>query len=179
VSTFYQEGRYKGEVVNQALGKNQRTSTPQFVLRFRVMCMIDGDRDVSVRQQYERTVYMYLSEKSAPFTIKKLQEAGFSGSSIRQLDLSHPEAQSFVGQYMEFQCVHEEGKDGEIREKWDLAYKSGNGDIEITPLEPAEARKLDALFGATLKITPAAAPKTAPARPVTTTDPISNDDIPF
>lgn len=161
---FYQEGRYRAEVINQALGKNNK-GTPQFVLKVHIASMLVDGEETRV-QQYDRTIYMYLTEKSAEYTLDKLKGIGFEGTSIRQLDPNHQGCHSFIGMQIELDCKHEEDQNGDLREKWDLAF-NGSNDIEITPLDAAEARKLDALFGKSLGGTkPAPAKKTATRQPV-------------
>lgn len=177
---FYKEGKYKAEVVNQALGKNTK-GTPQFILKCRILSLVnDGGVDENVRQ-YERSVYMYLSEKAAEYTIQKLKDIGFNGASIRQLDLEHQNAHDFRAQVIELDCRYDEDQNGDMREKWDLAF-AGSGEIEITPLNAAETRKLDALFGKSLaapaktqvKANGTQAPATAVENAV-----VADDDIPF
>jgi hypothetical protein len=184
MTPFYQPGKYKGVVTDQALGKNTKTGTPQFVLRVRIVAkLIDGNEELCKVQQ-ERTIYMYLSEKAAKYTIEKLQGIGFAGSSIRQLDLSHSDAHDFREQVVELVCNHEDDQNGDEREKWDLVW--GSGGIEITPLDAAEARKLDALFGKSLKAGNGAAPpakRQQQPKPVAVAahgnDDPSDDDVPF
>ena len=172
---FYKEGRYRAEVVNQGLGKS-KTGTPHFALRVKMLSQLVNGEEFDVRD-YERTIYVYLNDKTVKYTIEKLERLGFDGSSFRQLDPSDPNACSFVGKLLELDCRHEE-YNGEMSEKWDLAY-AGSGELNLTPLEPTEVRKLDALFGKSLSNgKPATKPKPATA-PVAEAGPITDDDIPF
>ena len=85
---FYPVGLYQGRVVSQGVGESG-TGTPQFVLRIKVLGPVDGDEYVPSKQQYERTVYMYLTEKTIPFVLETLAILGFEGDNIMQLDPSH------------------------------------------------------------------------------------------
>lgn len=181
MSAFYEEGRYRAEIINQALGKNKNTGTPQFVLKVQILAAADGDGERVVRQQYERTIYLYLSENAAPYTIEKLKGMGFDKASFCQLDLEHPQAHDFRGLHVELMCRHEKDNTGESREKWDVAF-IGSGAIDNTPLDAAEARKLDAMFGksfAGAKPLPTAKQKPAAVAVKEIADVITDDDIPF
>jgi hypothetical protein len=50
-------------------------------------------------------------------------------------------------------CSHEDGKDGEEREKWDVARQGGGKTkpIDAKPLDAKKFRELDNLFGKHLK----------------------------
>lgn len=179
MTPFYLPGKYKGAVIDQALGKNHK-NTPQFVLRVQIKArLVDGNEEI-VKVQQDRSIYMYLSEGAAPYTIEKLQGIGFEGRSIRQLDLNHEDAHDFRGQIIDLICNHEEDQNGESREKWELQW--GSGAIEITPLDAAEARKLDALFAKSLGGAKAPPKKTQKPRSEPQAVPaggISDDDVPF
>ena len=185
---FYEPGRYGAEVVNQALGK-AKTGTPQFVLKCKILYALVNGEQVGLRQQYERSIFMYLSENAAKYTIEKLQEIGFDGSSFRQLDLSHANPCDFRTKQIMLDCKHEEDQNGVARERWDLAW-TGSGEIEITPLDAAEIRKLDSLFGKSLggaksQPKPAQHNRAAKEEPVTIgasvqyNPEVNDDDIPF
>lgn len=143
MSTHYQQGLYRCEIVDQGLSQSS-TQKPQIWLRILPKEFLD-DPDLQL-QNYERTVYWTITEKTVDFVTEKLTTLGFTGDSFRQLDLNHQNPESFVGQLEDFYCKHET-YNGEEREKWDLS----RGDFEQKPLEESEARKLDALFGRKLK----------------------------
>ena len=170
---FYQQGVYVVEVVGQALGKAM-TGTPQFILRFKVLGtpVPDSDSFDSVSQQYERTLYMALTEKTAPYVKENLEKLGFNGGSITILDPGHAQHQSFVGNQIDMYCKHEADQNGNVREKWQISR--GAGGIKADPLDQREMRQLDALFGKN------ASKPTLHIRPhVETGAEITDDDIPF
>ena len=103
---YYEEGSYEAEVVQQALGKNQK-GTPQFVLRVRILHQFVNGERMNVRNQYERTIYMYLTEGAAPYTIEKLESIGFAGTSFRELDPNESDHCDFRGQPVNVVCKHE------------------------------------------------------------------------
>jgi hypothetical protein len=144
MSTFYTEGRYLGEIKEQAMTKVQSSGNPQFVLRFTVMSHENGE---AVHRQYERTAYRVITDKTMEYFERDLESLGFSGNSLRQLDPASADHQSFVGKQCYFDCRHEE-YNGDQKEKWGVAWNAmGGGAIEGDPLDASQFRQLDALFG--------------------------------
>ena len=140
---FYDEGFYNCRIVKQEISKAS-TGTAQFVLRFTVLEYSDGG---AVPQQYERTCYRYITEKTMKYVEQDLDTLGFTGTSLRQLDPSQPQHQSFVGNTVEFRCVYENDQNNEPREKWSIALPMSGRELESVPLDPAAYRQLDAMFG--------------------------------
>lgn len=173
MSMFYEEGYYTCEVTQQAMTK-AKTGTPCLAIRFRVVSFSGG---ASVPKQYERTSYRYITEKTMPYFQKDLNTLGFNGHSLKQLDPASPDHVSFVGQAVQMRCQHEEGQDGEGREKWDIALQQGS-DIEGEPLDSASYRQLDALFGASRKENGGARP-TRQVQRADESQEITDEDIPF
>lgn len=190
---YYDTGAYVGEIINQGLGES-KTGTPYFFLKVKVLGTPDDNSYVPAAQQYERTVYFYLSEKAMEGTVENLKTLGFDGKSLSQLDLDHAQAISFVGNQIDLYCNHGE-YNGEWREKWNLSRI-----LEVQKIEPKKLRQLDALFGKSLKTAPANTAPTAakgkgkkkgdpdpddtlgngPLFPGDSSDPgITDDDIPF
>ena len=193
-SPYYDEGYYKCRIVQQAMGK-AGTGTPQFVLRFTVLEFSDGS---PVAQQYERTCYRYITDKTMQYFERDLETLGFTGTSLRQLDPSISGYQSFIGNTFEFRSTHEADQKSEVREKWSLALPNGPGrEVEVVPVDSATYRQLDAMFGRNKGATRTSAPPAEPpsaAPPPTGNQParqsaafsravertqITDDDIPF
>lgn len=143
MSTYYQQGAYKCEIVDQGLSQSSN-GNPQIWLKIRALESID-DPALQI-QQHERMVYWTITEKTIEFVLEKLDALGFDGESFRQIDLNNQHPQSFIGNVEEFYCQLET-YDGKEREKWDLS----RGASAVKPLDETEARKLDALFGRKLK----------------------------
>jgi len=143
MTTYYAQGPYRAEVIDQGLSQSS-TGNPQIFLRIQILESLDIN-PITV-EQYERTIYWTLTEKTIEFTLDKLVQLGFKGASFRQLDPLHQGHHSFIGQQIEVYCKIElyQGKE---REKWDLSFSGGGPE----PLDEAEARKLDAMFGRKLK----------------------------
>jgi hypothetical protein len=184
MSVFYEQGRYACEIVQQAMTKAS-TGTPQFVLRFRVIEFSNGE---PVPQQYERTSYRAITEKTMPYVQRDLDVLGFTGDSLRQLDPSNPNYQNFVGQTVEFNCNHEKDQNGDLRERWGVAWNAPSKEIEGDPLESSQYRQLDALFNRNRsKSTSSAQPKQQANQPAQQPVPrqssedlgITDEDIPF
>lgn len=179
---YFEEGRYRGEIVAQALGQ-ARTGTPQIVLRFKVLEFENG---TPVQNQYERTIYRALTVNTMPYVIEDLKTLGYTRDSFRFIDPVDPNHHSFIGQEFVAFCQHKAGQDGGLREQWGIA-KDGGGKLEVEPLESKKLRELDNLFGKQLrselgqgKTTAVAPPRRSPAPEIPPpSDGITDDDCPF
>ncbi|HTF68643.1 MAG TPA: hypothetical protein VK638_38795 [Edaphobacter sp.] len=137
-----------GEIKQHALGKAQ-TGTPQIVWLVKILgvSLDDAGTIDSFRpnQQYERRIYMALTERTAPFVSEALQNIGFEGEKISQLDPGHPQHVSMIGNQVNLWCSHERDQKGDLREKWQ--FSRGPQKLELPSLNAKEVRELDALFG--------------------------------
>jgi hypothetical protein len=172
-------------VVDQGFNK-AKTGNYQFLLCVKVLGTPDADNPenyIEAAQQYERTIYRPITEKSVEYVKDDLDKLGFTGTSFSQLDPSNPKAQLFTGQIIDCYCKHGKTLDNEPKEDWGLARKGGGGNgLKIEkPLEGKDFRELDMLFGKALKVAKPA-PKSGP-RPVAVGDGpapiIDDDDIAF
>lgn len=178
-SPYYAVGRYACKVTAQALGETS-TGNPQFVLRFQVLGLVDPadpGKYIAAGQQFERTHYRAITEKTIKYFLDDLKILGFDGSSFKDLDPATEGFHDFRGMDIDMWCAHENGQDGGQREKWGVARQGGS--LEVKPLEPKKLRDLDNLFGKQLK-----GLKPGPsARPVPINAPsdmgISDEDVPL
>ena len=167
---YYDKGRYlvrlaKHDVVEKPAG-------PQLVLRFVVLGrMLNGECQET--EQYERSFYRTINEKTAEFAIQDLRALGYDRPSFSDLD---PDSGfSFEGTEVEMFCNHEE-YNGEPRERWGVVRQIGGGEIEGKRVEKKALRALDNLFGKALKETAKPAPRAQqPAVALGITD----EDVPF
>ncbi len=178
---FYAVGRYACKVVDQALGE-AGTGNPQFVLRFQVLGLVDPadpSRYIAAGQQYERTHYRTITDKTIQYFAEDLKLLGFKGDSFRLLDPNADGFHDFRGMDIDMWCAHENDREGHQREKWGVARQGST--LDVKPLEAKKARDLDNLFGKHLKaIKPNAAPtRTAPANAAPPSSEIADDDVPF
>jgi hypothetical protein len=164
---YYPEGVYTGKVLEAGLG-TAGTGTAQVVIRIQVLSE-DG-----AFEQYSRTLFLPATEKAMPYLVDKLERLGFQGTSLREVG-------SLAGAEGEFYCKHQDGK-----ERWDVSNGRASGNaLELTAPDPAEMRKLDALFGKAKKGKPtqAVAQQKPPARTAEKLSSedlgITDDDIPF
>lgn len=155
---YYEEGPYVGEVVSQALGESATKGTPFFMLKVKILGIPSGDDGFDpVKTSYERSIYFYLTEKTAPFVVENLSMIGFAGKKISQLDPDAPNAHIFKGQQVDLYCSHEE-YEGEWKERWNLSRV-----LEVVKMEPKKLRQIEALFGKALKSsTPSAVKRVRP-----------------
>lgn len=172
---FYAPGAYIAEVVNQGFNK-AKTGNQQFVLQVKILGTPDGDSMMPCEQQYDRTIYMTLTEKTAPYVVEALRHIGYTGNSFGPLDPSHPQHHSFVRQQIDVFCKHEADQQGTVRDKWQIS--TGAPALKVEPLTPKDIRDLDSLFGRELK-SKGAQPVPARAAQQANATVITDDDIPF
>lgn len=177
-STYFHQGRYWGRVVDWNLGTSRNKGTPQFSVTFEVTDELDsmGERAGLVGSPQQRTVYLYLTEKSMSIALEALKVLGYNRTSLKHLDRSSQQAHDFSGIECELYCKIEE-YEGEDRERWSI-----NTPREpVKPVDPNDLRKLDALFGKHLKAQ--AGNGSAPQQQQTEGAPVgaapASDDIPF
>ncbi len=176
MSIFYQPGRYRCEVTQQGMTK-AGTGTAQFVVVVRVLDIYTGPNSIEpMDRNYERTIYRAITEKTMPYLQKELDALGFTGGSLRLLDPKNGEFQDFRGMQVDCICKHEPGKDGELRERWSIAWAYDATEIQGEELAASDYRALDALFGKA-NGKPAAKPTPKPA-PVAPAD-VDDGDVPF
>ncbi len=167
---FYEKGRYlvrlgKHDVVEKPAG-------PQLVLRFQVLGLVTPT-GFQETQQYERTFYRVINEKTAEYAIEDLKSLGYNRASFADLD---PDSDfTFEGAQVEMFCNHEVYQ-GNEQERWSVARKLVSSDIEGKRVEKKQLRALDNLFGKALK----AGATVAKAQPAAAmTEGITDDDVPF
>lgn len=178
-SPFYERGRYLGRVVGQGLSESSK-GTPQIVIRFKVLEFESGD---PVNQQYERTVYRAITEKTMPYVTADLKVLGYTRDSFKFLDPKVQGFHSFDGQEAIFVCNHEPDLQGDLREKWGIAPAEGAAFEIKKPLEAKKLRDLDSLFGKQLRegVRSAQPEKAQTATAVVDNGPPNDfdDDVPF
>jgi hypothetical protein len=177
-SPYYQEGRYRGEIVAQALGQ-AGTGTPQLVIRFKVIEFEDG---TPIDHQYERTIFRAITAKTMPYLLEDLKTLGYNRDSFRYLDPNENEHHSFIGQDFIAFCQHKRDLQDNLREQWGVAT-AGIGKLEVAPLESKKLRELDNLFGKQLRsellnsVKPEAHHRATVA--AAESEHITEDDVPF
>lgn len=147
---YYTPGRYVGKLTKQQLGVT-KNNNPQIVLSFTIIGQVDlsdPDGDLITCQGYERSVFRVVTPKTIDWILDDLDALGFEGSSFAELEPGTPGFQDLTGKEVELSCDHET-YEGTVREKWSIF--SGEGSLNIKPLEARDVRKLDAMFGKALK----------------------------
>lgn len=173
----YQQGNYSATVLQQQFGESEKKGTPYFALTIRPDEMDVGEPEMVSVDSQERTVFIYLTEGTIDFAVRDLAAIGFRGASFAELDPSSPNHHSFVNQKIPVYCKHE-NYEGKTKEKWQIS--SGGGSINHKALDKTGVRRLDALFGKTLKA--AAKPGNGKATSGAARKPaaaVNDDDIPF
>jgi len=170
---FYEEGLHVGEIRQHGIGK-AKTGTTQIVWRVKILGLPDGEVSYAPhRQQYERTIYMAATEKTAAFVGETLEAIGYDGERVSQLDPTHPNHVSMIGKQVNLWCKHEDDQEGNPRERWQ--FSRGASTLELPQLSAKEVRELDSLFGRNKK---AAAIESAPVQNIHNQE-IDDSDIPF
>jgi len=161
MSTFYEPGRYACVVTQQALGKTSKDN-PQLVLRVRVMGVYTAPNEVEpFDRQWERTIYRVITEKTMEYVRRDLEALNAPVRRLSELDPSNPHGVSLVGNEVDCQCRHED-YNGDTVERWSIAWKPGEHDLDAGALSAQEMRSLDAMFAAGAKAAGGAAPPYAP-----------------
>ena len=151
MAATYMPGRFWGKVTAQALGESKQKKTPQFALQFSIMGRIDPanpEGELLPSDQSERTVYLYITDKTIDFVTRDLERLGFHGDSFSDLDPRSPGFHDFTGAETGLLCEHET-YEGKVHEKWSLARSAVGLDCE--PMDAKRVRELDSLFGKNLK----------------------------
>jgi hypothetical protein len=175
-NAYYDVGVHVGLVTGQGLTQAS-TGTAQFVLRVKVLGVPDATLATFEPhdRQYERSIYLPLTEKTMSWVVPILKRLGFTGTSVAQLDLTHPDAHSFVGNQVELWCGHQDDPNGGVKERWNISSPTV-GQLELKALGAKQVRQLDALFGKALGAKAKATPSPSRVDDITT---ITDDDIPF
>jgi hypothetical protein len=172
---YYNPGTYLGEITNHILGET-KTGKPQLILQFMVQAMVneaDPANPLSCGDQYERTMYRVITDKTIDFVMEDLQRLGFQGNSFSELDLNTDVHQDFRGQKHEFYCQHRE-YNGKTHEDWGFA----RGAAVAKPLDTNSVRQLDAMFGKQLKAQSQAAKAAAPQQAAPVAVPVAAQSVP-
>tara|TARA_R110000803_G_scaffold205530_2_gene272256 strand:+ start:4669 stop:5379 length:711 start_codon:yes stop_codon:yes gene_type:complete len=168
----YAQGRYWGKVTEQALGNSKDKGTPEIAIRFTIQGRVnpadpDPQAPLLACPINDRTVYLYITTKTADFVIRDLRNLGYRSDGFSALAPGSPNHESLVGKETEFICTHESYK-GESRERWSVGF-------ERKPLESKmdakEMKQLDAMFGKAFKATPSTAMPAGSLEPTPTPQP--------
>jgi hypothetical protein len=183
MSTYYEVGRYRCEVKQQAMCK-AGTGTPQFVVKIQPAAIYTDATNMSeINNGFERSIFMSITEKRMPYFAKELNALGFEGEDLRQLDPASPNFQDLRGFVLDCMCKHENDQSGEPRERWSICWGSDGGEIKGEHLAAGDYRALNALFGAATKASGGAVKPAAKAKaPVAAAAPVAADvdnDLPF
>jgi hypothetical protein len=171
---YYAEGVYVGEVIGQGLGLT-KNGNRQFVLQCKILGTPIDDSYIPASQQYTRTVYRVITDKTMEYVARDLEALDFDGSNgFGPLDPEHPRHQSFKGHQVNLYCKHEDDLQGFPRERWSIA--NGAASLTLTPVEKKDIRELDQLYGKMLPKKRAASESNVA---VADSLEITDDDLPF
>ena len=181
MSTYYDAGRYRCEVKQQAMCK-AGTGTPQFVVKIQPAAIYTDATNLSeINNGFERSIFMSITEKRMPYFAKELAALGFEGEDLRQLDPASPNFQDLRGFVLDCMCKHENDQSGEPRERWSICWGADGGEISGDRLAAGDYRALNALFGAATKASGGVKPAGKAKAPVAAVAPVAADldELPF
>jgi hypothetical protein len=175
---FYEAGTYVFKVTNQGFSESKDKKTPFFFLEGEPIAVVANDEQQPVDQSYQRTISLYITQKTHERVIEELRNLGWEGRKFGELDLSNPKAHSFLGQEIVVQC-RLEPYDGGVSEKWELPYNAQGREPQKSDVKVAS--KLDAMFGKTLAKGAVAKQQasTAARREEVAAGNRNGDDVPF
>lgn len=129
MSTKLQPGRYMArfESGTTSLSKN---GNPQVVIDVTVGFVLDqaANQWVEVPGNLRRRIYLSMADAAEQYTVQKLEAMGFTGN-FDKVDVSD----EFKVNGLEFNCSEEEGNNGRLFERWDLANWGDGNKVEAAP----------------------------------------------
>lgn len=141
---------YRGKILEHAVGESKNSKTPQITFSVEIL---DGDRAGAIVY-----VHKYLTEKAIENTVKDLRSLGWGGTDFAELFPGG--SQSFAGR--EVRVYNKPEKyEGEMKDKWNFSFGLGLKPTEDVGL----AKRLNASFGGTLKMTKPAAGANGATKP--------------
>jgi hypothetical protein len=151
VMAFFEQGRYKAEIILAQQTKSKGKGTPQVELHLQLLAaMGDGaDKDVEYdppRTKFPPVIYLALTEGTLGtpgnpgWVTEVLQYIGFDG------DFEHlPQVEGWKGFVY---CGEEKDLQGIMRDKWSIEMSRGP---KVIPQDKNEAKKLTRQFGGLFK----------------------------
>ena len=89
----YNPGRYWGKATAQSFGKSKNKGTPQFAISFDILGAVnpsDPNGQLLNAAPGTRTVYWYITDKTAQYFAEDLERLGFNKPSLRFLNPDVP-----------------------------------------------------------------------------------------
>lgn len=173
---YFDPGKYLVEISSQGFDESKDKKTPFFWLTFVPLGMInieDPDGNLIPCNEYEREIRLWFTERATPYTIRRLRELGWLGSSLAELEPGG--GHSFVGKTVRLSCSHRNDGD-KIYDVWEFPPIGGGGNSENNS---EVARKLDALFGGELVKTATAPAQSAGGQHAATASAPPDEELPF
>ena len=160
----FEEGRYRGRVLGQALTESGGKACAEFT--FWVTHKLGAGGLAAVPNGgARRTVRLWLTEAGIRGARVTLEQLGSAPERVGQLDPYAPDAVHYTGRGAELECVHRE-YEGQVREDWNVARP------QPAKLPADRVAELDAQFGPLLKGEPGS-PQVPPAAPPA--EPVDDD----
>lgn len=136
---MYRPGTYYAEKVSVAVGETEK-GTPYVAVEFKPKHYAVNGSWEDVPDPEPRTMFFYMSDKAAEFSIEKLRTIGFNGN------FTEPDVTGDANGGFNVDCKMEV-YNGKERDKWELAGFGGGGLTHKAP-EPDKVRHLNNLWRA-------------------------------
>ncbi len=163
MTIHYQPGEYWGDVVDHGLTEAQ-TGTPQLYVRFLVLgkvSAVDPEQYDEAGEQYERTVYRPITDKTIDFVTEDMERLDFHGTMFEDFKADGPGDFDIRGTQFKFFCKHEVYNHVQ-KEKWSIARER-----TTTPVADDAMKRLQTTFGKYLKPLAKSGPAAASSGPAT------------
>ena len=165
---YYGQGTYDCQITGQGMAESKEKKTPYFFLRF-LPISLNGEK---IHEDQEREVALWLTEKTIDRSIEVLRQLGWNGDSFKELEPGG--GVILKGLHCKIRCEHEQ-VDANVWERWQFPFAG-----QATEHKAGLSKKLDALFGKSLKKTAGTAKPVAKPEPAEVATEVAGDDeIPF
>jgi hypothetical protein len=119
MSTQFEEGRYRVQIIDQYFTESSHRGTPGFLLTFRVLRNLD-DPEVAVRP-YQRSTTLWLTKNTKPRVLHELHKLGYPGDTLQGVDPDVEGFYDFRGVEADMICRHDVNVNTKgVYEQWEF-----------------------------------------------------------
>ncbi len=178
-------GNYSGKLVRMYTDRTPNTGSDYVGLEFELTHEYVGDEWVEVEPGTHRTVSLFLTEASEPYTIDKLEFLGFNPQAseydAKEGVYKSPTLDNVNADAVALYCKHEEYK-GKMQERWDISTLTDSSKKENKPVDLDTVKAFEAKLRQRRENSTRPAGKPKPVAPVTDDEipqDVSDEECPF
>src|SRR2546421_449134 len=120
MSTTYDKGKYRAEILDQGFAESPSKGTPYFFLQLRILGRYDADDKLHECPKYERTYCQYLTKDTGVnILMGDLKSLEVQVSDLTQLDPASPNHVRLAGRQIDVVC-NLETYQGRQDERWSI-----------------------------------------------------------